>query len=64
MAESIETGRQEATVEEAVRIFREIATRHYLLELDFNFHADADSVPVITYTAREVVVPMEWRDDP
>lgn len=61
MDESIKTGRQEATVEEAVRIFREIATRHCLLELDFNFHADAGSVPVITYTAREAVMPMEGR---
>lgn len=48
-------------MEEAVRIFREIATRHYLLELDFNFHVDVDSVPEITYTAREAVVPREDR---
>ena len=61
MAESIETGRQEATVEEAVRIFREIAARHFMIDLDFSFHVGADSVPVITYTAREAVVPREGR---
>lgn len=59
MAESIKAGRQEAEVEEAVRIFREIATRHYLLELDFNFHVAGGSMPVITYTAREAVLPRE-----